>query len=99
MPLMMQLLNPSFCNAVKVYHDPYSKEPIMVDNNGFPLQGNAKSYFIKVGDDDVAIKLMAKKYSKDFNPLWNDCNNVINKYRNIKWMDLEKHILEYSRCQ
>jgi len=99
-PLLMQLLNPSFSKKVKIYNDPFAKESMSASVGGVKVAGgNAKSYFIQVGDDQAAYKVEKKKYKKEFIPLWNKCGALISKYTEIKWSELTQHALEYSTCE
>ena len=99
-PLLMQLLNPSFSKKVKIYHDPFAKQSMSAGIGGVKIAGgNAKSYFIQVGDDQAAYKVEKKRYEKEFKPLWNKCDAVISKYSEINWSDLTKHALDYTTCK
>ena len=65
MPLLMQLLNPTFSKSVKVYHDPMAKETAGVGVGGITVAGGlAKSYFLMLDTDNVAYKIEKKKYQK-----------------------------------
>lgn len=98
MMMLMQLLNPTFSKIVKVYDDPMAKKTMSVGVGNVKVAGgNAKSYFIKVGDG-AAYKLEKKDYKKEFVPLWKKCDNVIQKYQDVKWNELTKHIIDYTEC-
>ena len=99
MPLLMQLLNPSFSKKVKVYHDPYAKETTSLSVGGIGVAGgNAKSYYIKAGDSDAAFKVLKKRYKDEFKPLWNACKELIKKYGDkIKWSELTQHVFGLLR--
>lgn len=96
--MVMQLLNPTFSKTVKVYHDPMAKETTSLGVGGMTLAGgNAKSYYIKVGDE-VAFKHEKGDYKKEFVPMWKSCNAVITKYKDIKWNELTNHIIDFTNC-
>lgn len=98
MMLLMQLLNPTFSKVVKVYHDPKAGETTAVGIGGVTLHGgDAKSYFIKFGDD-VAFNLHKRDYKNEFVPLWDKCNVLIEKFPSPDWPDLAQHVFEYSEC-
>jgi hypothetical protein len=99
-PLLMQLLNPDFSKKVKIYDDPFAKQSISANVGGVKVAGgNAKSYFIQVGDDQAAYKVEKKRYKKEFLPLWNKCDAIISKYPEINWSDLTQHTLDYTSCE
>ncbi len=98
--LMLQLLNASFSNKIKVYHDPFAKETMSAGIGGVTFVGGLdKSYYVmKVGVDDKAYKLEKKNYKEQFATLFGDCQEFMNKYKDdIKWSDLEMHIYDYSQ--
>lgn len=98
--LMMQLLNPSFSNKIKVYFDPRAKETASLGVAGIKVAGgDAKSYYIKKGDA-IAFKLEKKNYDEEFKGMYEDCPAIIKAYGEaMRWSELEKHLFEHSRCQ
>lgn len=97
--LLMQLVNPSFSNKIKVYFDPRAKETMSLGIAGVKLAGgDAKSYYIKKGSEN-AFKLEKKNYDDEFKGMYEDCPEIMTKYgKNMSWSDLEKHIFDHSRC-
>ncbi|MBK7410808.1 MAG: hypothetical protein IPJ40_23785 [Saprospirales bacterium] len=99
MPLMMQLLNPSFSGKVRVYHDPYAAETTQVSVGGIGVAGgDDKSYYVKKGDG-VAFKLEKKNFEDEFAKLFGDCDSIKKAYgKKPKWKDIEaiayKHATE-----
>lgn len=67
---LLQLINPSFCDEVRVYHDP----KVFVTNShlmiGYANQGQVTSYYTKVGQNDVT-RLWRSDYSKQFDTFFN----------------------------
>jgi hypothetical protein len=97
--LLMQLLNPTFCKHVKIYHDPRAAETTSVGVSGFTVAGgDDKSYYVTKGNQ-TAVRLMKKDYKELFNELWGECPEVKTKYPNMRWTDLEKHVVAYSDCK
>lgn len=96
--LLMQLLNPSFSAAIKIYHDPFADETMSLGVAGIKVAGGIdKSYFIKKGEH-AAYKFEKRKYNKEFNMLYSECNAIKEKYGNDhEWSDLAKHVLEYTK--
>ena len=68
---LLQLLNPSFCDEVKVYHDP----KVFVTNThmmiGYASHGQVTSFYTKVGDESVS-KLWRSDYEKQFDTFFNN---------------------------
>ena len=96
-PMLMQLLNPDFSKHVKVYHDPLAKQTTSVGIGGVTLAGgDAKSYYVKIEGENTANLLTKKDYKKEFKPFWTKCSAVTEKFVDVKWTDLPKHIVEYT---
>jgi hypothetical protein len=94
--LLMELLNPSFSKYVKIYFDPLAKETASFGVGGLTVAGgDAKSYFFKKGNE-TAYKLEKWDYLDAFKTIWADCNKLIKKYPDPKWIDLSKHVFDYS---
>ena len=56
--LMVQLLNPSYSDKIKVYFDPITGETASIGVAGIDVAGGlAKSYFVKKAGSKVAIEL------------------------------------------
>ena len=97
--LLMQLLNPTFSGKIKVYHDPFAKETMSLGIGPVDVVGGiAKSYYIAKGDAP-AFRLKKKDYGKEFVPLWNKCQKVINDFPQKKWSKLTQHVITYSECE
>jgi hypothetical protein len=97
--LLMQLLNPHFCNKVKVYFDPYADETTSVALGGITVAGgDAKSYYIAIGAG-TAKKLEKKNYEEVDN-IYSKCDDIKKKYGvKIKWTELEETLFAHSTCQ
>jgi hypothetical protein len=96
MTLLMQLLNPSFSNKVKVYHDPYAKETTSVGFGGFTMAGgDAKSYYVSA-NGKPAFKLEKKNYDDEFSKLYGKCKAIQKKFDKVKWPDFEEHVYVHS---
>lgn len=93
--LLLQLINPTFCNVIKVYNDPFAKETASFGVAGVKMAGgDEKSYYIK--KDKVAYKLKKKNYKTEFAPLFESCSAVTDKYSKIKWTEFADHVFEAS---
>ncbi|MEK7257807.1 MAG: hypothetical protein AAB316_23825 [Bacteroidota bacterium] len=97
MTLMMQLLNPSFCSKMRVYHDPFAKETASLGIGGITVAGgDDKSYYVAAGGDP-AYKLMKKNYEEEFPKLFGKCDSVKKKFgKDVRWGDFEVHVYEQS---
>ncbi|MBR9920733.1 MAG: hypothetical protein GYB31_07815 [Bacteroidetes bacterium] len=96
--LMMQVVNPTFCGVLRVYHDPLAKETMSVGVAGITLAGGLdKSYYLRKTDDSVAFKVEKKTYDEQFKMIFSDCPDLIAKYGDDpKWEDFATHVWEYS---
>ncbi|WP_103071040.1 hypothetical protein [Aquimarina sediminis] len=95
--LMVQLVNPSFCEKIKVFQDPYAKQTASIGIGPLKAGGISKSYYVKKGDE-VAIRLKKKHYDEEFKMFFGDCPALIEKYGdNPKWSEFAKHIYEYTK--
>lgn len=95
--LLMQLLNPSFSEGIKIYFDPKAKETSGLGIGGIQVTGgDAKSYYIKQGDD-AAYRIKKKEYDKEFPVLFRSCKAVLDSAaEKLKWTDLAKHAYLYA---
>ena len=89
---LLQSANPSFSNYVKVYNNPMTKETKGIGVAGVSVVGGReKSYYVKVGDQP-AFKLKKKKYRKQFNNIFKDCEIVRSTFGEKRyWRDFAKH--------
>lgn len=97
--LMLQLMNPSFSQQIKVYHDPFAKETAGVAVGGITVAGGLdKSYYIKKESDKSAYRLLKKNYKEQFAEIFGDNQEFMAKYGdNIKWNQFETHVYEYTQ--
>lgn len=97
--LLMQLLNPTFCEKVRVYNDPYADETTSLGVAGINVVGgNEKSYYVQVEGSKAAFLLYKKDYKKQFTALWQKCPEMKKKYPDMKWEDFTKNVIEYNTC-
>ncbi|MFK7950221.1 MAG: hypothetical protein AB8G11_21705 [Saprospiraceae bacterium] len=96
--LMLQLMNPSFSQKVKIYHDPFAKETASVGVGGITVAGGLdKSYYIKKDSDKSAYRLLKKNYKEQFVEIFGDSPEFMEKYGNdIKWNQFETHVHAYT---
>ena len=97
--LLMQLLNPTFAEKVKVYHDPYANESNSFGVGGVTVAGgNEKSYYVQTDNNAAAFKLEKKDYKDQYTAMWQKCPAVKKEYPKPAWEDLTKHVIAYSNC-
>lgn len=97
--LLVQLLNPSSCSKIRVYHDPYAKETMSVGVAGFIVAGgDAKSYYVSVRGETAGL-LEKRDYDEAFGKLYGDCPAFTEAEKEkIKWLHLERHIFAYHQA-
>ena len=97
--LLMQVVNPTFCENIRVYHDPLAKETMSVGVGGITVAGGLdKSYYLKKAGDDVAFRVEKKTYEEQFKMIFSDCPELIEKYGDAPhWPDFAEHVWEYDQ--
>lgn len=99
--LLLQIVNPSFANYVRVYQDPMAKETAGFGVAGIDVVGGEeKSYYVKVGDAP-AFRLYKKDYSKQFASVFKGCKAVVDAVGKKKaWSDFASHAMMAAKeCQ
>lgn len=94
---LMQLLNPTAYNLFKVYEDPQINAPITTRSEAREGRIKTNSYYIK-NKYNPLILLEKEQYHTYFSSVLAKCIEVKNKYPNIQWKDIGKHIYDYSNC-
>jgi hypothetical protein len=96
--LLMQLLNPSFSEKIKVYYDPFANSTSSLGIGGINVVGGiAKSYYVAYSDEKM-IKLDKKSYEDRFSDLYQGCAPLLEKFPDPKWRDFAEHITAFSDC-
>lgn len=96
--LLMQLLNPTSCEVIKVYHNPFSMETAKLNVKGFTVAGgDDRSYYISK-NGEVAYKFSKKNFKKDFEQFFGDCPEIAEKYAKSKWRSFEEIIFAYNEA-
>jgi hypothetical protein len=95
--LLLQLLNPSYSNKIKVYHDPYAQETASAGVGGITMVGgDAKSYYVSKGGK-TAIRLKKKNYRDLIPEFYGDCPDFVEKLgKTPRWSEFEKQVYDYS---
>lgn len=98
-PAMMQLLNPGFDHAIKVYADPNAKETGGLSVSGIQLTGGKdKSYLFVKGNNKVVI-VKKGSYKKNFDDLYGDCQQMMITFEGEKkkFNDMAGHVFVYDQ--
>lgn len=95
---MLQLMNTSFSQKIKVYNDPFAKESASIGIGGMTVAGGLdKSYYIKKNGEEMAKYIKKKEYKKGMQELFSECPAVIEKYGDDpQWSEFEQFIFDYS---
>lgn len=95
--LIMQVLNPTFCGKIRIFHNPFAGKSTGIGIAGIQVAGGKdKSYYIKKGDA-VAYKIKKKNYKKEFKALFANCEEVKKQFTKIKWRELPKHVFTFDK--
>lgn len=95
--LLMQMVNPSFSQKIKVYHDPRAQESMRFGVAGITMAGgDDKSYYVKVGDT-AAVKIKRKDYDEAYLALYKDCPELLKKLKDDhRWSKFDEHLWAYT---
>ena len=95
---LLQMVNTSFNNQVKVFTDPWARETASASVGGIQVAGGLeKSYWVKVGDD-VCFKLKKKNYPEDLDKVFAKCGDFKSEVpAKPKWADFPELLLKYSK--
>jgi hypothetical protein len=96
---LLQVLNPAYCQKVRIYNNPWASETTSLNFGGFKVAGgDSKSYYVKAVGQDKAFLLMKKNYDDEFKNLYGDCKAFLQKYKKMKWSDIEEHVYEHAKA-
>jgi hypothetical protein len=95
--VLLQLLNPKSDGSIRVYENPLTNSPLVLEHLYTGLRDNTMSYYLKGGNTDLRLIEMGD-YHFLFHQLWGDCINVVKKYPAILWKDMARHIEDYTHC-
>lgn len=95
---LLQLVNPSFNNPVKIFHDPWAKESAGLEVKGIQVAGGLeKSYWVIIGGQD-AFKIKKKDYTDSIGKIFGTCPDYISKMGDgPKWADFPEALFNYSK--
>lgn len=101
---LMQLLNPGFDHALKVYKDPNSKHTMGVGMAGVQLTGGKdKSYLVCETGSNRAVMIQKNKYTKEaVSVLYADKSKVFKEHYagdKLQWKDFAEHVYVYDNLK
>lgn len=100
---LMQLLNFGFDSKLKVYQDPNASKTSSFSLGGLTLAGGIeKSYVVVKKGCDKAIKILKRKYNKQFSELFGAKSDAILKQlgkKKIDWKDFPLHVFIYENIK
>ncbi|MFT5886783.1 MAG: hypothetical protein ACI9IP_003254 [Arcticibacterium sp.] len=97
--LMMQLVNPSAANKIKVYFDPMAMETMKMSVSVLSTGGIDRSYYIKT-DDGPAYKISKANIKNEFKTLFADCPSLLKEIgKKPNWKEFGDYIHAHSSCK
>ncbi len=95
---LLQVLNPAYCQKVRIYNNPWSGETASLGIGGIKVAGgDSKSYYVRAVDQEKAFLLKKKNYDKEFKNLYGTCKSFLKKYKKMKWSKIEEHVYEHAK--
>lgn len=96
---LMQLLNPTFSDKIRIYHDPFAAETGGISVGNIQVTGGLdKSYYIKT--NGKVTRLYKKDYDDEFKKMFGTCPELLAKYKNFNWRDLNEHVFFFqNQCK
>ena len=94
--VLVQLVNPGFDNAIRVYSDPFAKQTSGIAVGGIQMTGGMdKSYYVNY--NGKTYRLYKKNYTKKFAEFFGNCPELKAKYKNGAWRDFASHLFYYDQ--
>ena len=96
---LLQLVNPGFDRAIKVYDDPTGDETNGVGLGGVQLTGGKEKSYLVVVNGAKSIKVKKGKYKKLFPEIFGDCPELVEIMRDskIKFWEMSSHVFAYDQ--
>jgi len=97
--LMMQLVNPSSANKIKVYFDPMAMETMSVGIGPISTGGIDRSYYIKTSEGP-AFKISKANINKVFKDIFADCPSLLKEIgKKPTWKEFDEYVFKHANCQ
>jgi hypothetical protein len=81
--VLLQLLNPKFCQKIRLYDKPTNFAPYHA------------AFYVKKGEKTTVIS--RKEYKKTFPTLYEGCTEMGETYKEINWKELADHLFFYEK--
>lgn len=93
--VLLQLVNPGFDSAIKVYDDPDAQESAGIGMGGVKMTGGIlKSYYtIRNG---VALLVKKGKYKELFAEIYGDCPELVQEYPEMRFQDFAEQVYAHE---
>jgi small nuclear ribonucleoprotein (snRNP)-like protein len=98
-PAMMQLLNPGFDHAIKVYADPNANETGGLQVEGISITGGADKSYLFVKNREKVVIVKKGSYKRNFDELYGDCPKMLSAFEGdkTKFKDIAGHVFLYDQ--
>ena len=94
---VLQLINPSFDNKLKVFRDPTA-----IQHESSEFSGSQElSYFVIRNGRNTAHKIKKPAYKSQFEQLFADCPELIEAFakKKLRWKDFASHVFLYEQLK
>lgn len=96
--LMMQLVNPSSANKIKVYFDPMAMQTMSVGVGPISTGGIDRSYYIKTPEGS-AYKVSKANLKKIYKELFEDCPSLLKEIgKKPNWKVFDEYVFAHAHC-
>jgi hypothetical protein len=96
--VLLQLVNPDFCEKIRVYDDPFASKTGGVSYGGMQLTGgDDKSFYVKWSGKTERMK--KKEYDDKALLYYANCSKFKEQFKKIKWSNFEEHVLFNENCE
>lgn len=98
-PAMMQLLNPGFDRAIKVYADPNANETGGLQMEGITITGGADKSYLFVKNNEKVVIVKKGSYKRNFDELYANCPEMLTAFEGdkTKFKDIAGHVFVYDQ--
>lgn len=97
--VLVQLLNPTFADKIRVYDDPFAAETAGIGFAGVQMTGGMdKSFYVKHGGKTFRLK--KKNYDEYIAKFYGSCPDMLAKFKSMPWRDFAAHVFYFDQsCQ
>jgi len=96
--VLMQLLNPTFCELVHVFYDPKSTKVNYATTEGKnPNAMKYSSYYTEINENSI-ISVSEENYSELAKSLWNGCDSLSNENIALEYIYFVQDLIQFTQC-